>query len=68
MKKRRLKSLADIRKFLAHILNEYENGQADETKVKTVAYACNILSSIIRDSELENRIEALERTLKLQKD
>lgn len=61
MKKRRLKSLSDIRKYLSHVLNEYENGQADETKVKTISYACNVLSSIVKDADLEARVDALEK-------
>ena len=66
MRKRRLKSLGDIRKYLSHVLNEYENGQADETKVKTISYACNILSGIIKDSEIEARLTALEQQISEQ--
>ena len=66
MRKRRLKSLGDIRKYLAYVLNEYENGQADETKVKTVAYCCNILSGVIKDSEIESRLAALEQQMQEQ--
>jgi len=65
---KRLKSLQDIRRFLAQITNQLENGEIEESKARCLGYLCSIMQSIIKDSDLELRIEALERTLKLQKD
>jgi hypothetical protein len=61
MHKRRLKNLTDIRRFLAATLNQLEAGEIDESRAKTVAYCLNVLSSIVKDSDLEQRISALER-------
>lgn len=60
MHKRRLKTLTDVRRFLAFTLNQLERNEIDESRAKTVAYCLNILSGVIRDSDLEQRVEALE--------
>lgn len=60
MKKRRLKSLDDLRRYLAWTLNQLESGEIDDARAKTAAYCTNIMAGIIRDSDLEARIAALE--------
>lgn len=60
MKRRRLKTLTDIRRFLADALNRYEAEEIDEQRLKTIAYSVNILAGIIKDGELEERVDALE--------
>jgi len=61
MRKRRLKSLTDLRRYLADALNRFERSEIDETRLKTIAYSINILSSLVKDSDLESRVEALEK-------
>ncbi len=66
MSKKRLKTLGDIRRYLAGLLNRYEAGEIDETHLKACAYVSNILTSTIKDSDLEERIEKLEREINEQ--
>ena len=63
MSKKRLKTLGDVRRYLAGLLNRYEAGEIDETHLKACAYVSNILTSTIKDSDLEERIEKLEREI-----
>jgi len=64
MHKRRLKTLTDIRRFLAATLNQLEAEKIDETRAKSIAYCLNILSGIVKDSDIEARIEKLEERMK----
>lgn len=57
----RLKSLADVRRFLAATVNDLRNGATTESKAKTLGYLCSILKDVIQGSDLEQRIEKLER-------
>ncbi len=61
MRKRRLKSLTDLRRYLADALNRFEKEEITESHLKSVAYCVNILAGIVKDSDLEQRIDALER-------
>lgn len=60
MHKRRLKTLADLRRYLANALNKFENGEIVESHLKAVAYVSNVMAGIIKDSDLEARVAALE--------
>lgn len=62
-KKKRLKSLNDIRQFLSAIINELYQERIDENRAKSFGYLCNILSGIVKDSDIESRLEALEEKL-----
>lgn len=64
MSKKRLKTLGDVRRYLAGLLNRYEAGEIDEVHLKACAYVSNILTSTIKDSDLEERIEKLEQEVK----
>lgn len=55
--------LGDIRRYLAGLLNRYEAGEIDEIHLKACDYVSNILTSTIRDSELEERLQKLEEQL-----
>lgn len=55
--------LGDIRRYLAGLLNRYEVGEIDEIHLKACDYVSNILTSTIRDSELEERLQKLEEQL-----
>lgn len=61
---RRFKTLEDTRKALAAFLRAIEKGEMDPTVGRTLIYGCSQLASIIRDSDLEARLEALEAAQK----
>lgn len=61
VRKIRLKSLVDIRRFIASVINDIRQGRMDHAEGKTYGYLASILQSIVKDSELEQRIEALEK-------
>lgn len=63
MSKKRLQTLSDVRRYLAGLLNRYEAKEIDEVHLKAAAYVSNILTSTIKDSELEQRIDKLEEQL-----
>ncbi len=64
MSRKRLQTLGDVRRYIAGLLNRYEAGEIDETHLKAAAYVSNILTSTIKDSELEGRVSRLEKELK----
>jgi hypothetical protein len=59
----RFKSLLDIRRFMARILNDLDADNISDSKAKTLGYLCSVLRDIIKDSELESRILKLEREM-----
>jgi len=63
---KRLQTLGDVRRYLAGLLNRYEAKEIDEVHLKAAAYVSNILTSTIKDSELEQRIDKLEEQLKAE--
>ena len=60
MAKRRLKSLEDVRRYLANLINETRAGNVDPSLSTKLGYLLNILKSTISDSDLESRIKKLE--------
>ena len=58
---KRLKTLTDVRRYLSSIINALDKGELEESKARCLTYMCSILSQVIRDSDLEGRIEALEK-------
>ncbi|WP_243286038.1 hypothetical protein [Geothrix terrae] len=61
---RRFKTLEDTRKALAAFLRAIEKGTLDKDKGRVLIYGCNTMASLIRDSEIEARLEALENGTK----
>lgn len=61
MAKRRLKSLNDVRRFLADVINRLEAGTLDASVAGRLGYLCNVLKGLIEHGDLENRIANLER-------
>lgn len=53
----RLKSLGDVRRFLARTTNDLAAGICNESRTQTLGYLCSILRDVVRDSELENRVK-----------
>lgn len=61
--RKRLKTLADVRRYLAGLVNRLENGEVDPSIAGRAGYLCNILSSCIKDSDIEARIAKLEKEI-----
>lgn len=59
----RLKTLDDIRRFLARVINLVDADKMDSTKGRALGYLCNTAATVIKDSEIESRIAALETRL-----
>ena len=61
MPKRRLKTLEDVRRYLANLINRTEEGKVDPTLAGKLGYLANSLARIIEGSDIEQRIEELEK-------
>lgn len=59
----RLKSLLDIRRFMARVLNDLDANKTIESKARTLGYLCSVLRDVIKDSTLESRVEKLEKEM-----
>ena len=60
MPNRRLKTLEDVRRYLANLINRTENKKVDPTLAGKLGYLANSLARVIEGSELEKRVDALE--------
>jgi len=58
--RRRLKSLHDVRKYLADLINATRTGEVEASLAGRLGFLLNILKSVIADSDLEARIIKLE--------
>jgi hypothetical protein len=63
---RRLKTLTDLRRYIADLINRVEAEKVDPAIAGRLGYLANILRGIIEGSDLEKRVTDLESTL--QKD
>lgn len=59
----RMKSLGDIRRFMARVLNDLDSDKITEVKARTLGYLCSVLKDVIKDSDLEARVSRLEREI-----
>lgn len=57
---RRLKTAEDVRVALAKIYRGLESDQIEVGKGRALVYVLATLSSVIRDSDIERRLDALE--------
>ena len=64
---RRLKSLGDLRRYLASVINRVDDGQLDPGRAGRLIYGCNVLRAVIERGDLEARLAALEEKF-LQKE
>lgn len=64
MARKRFGTITDIRRYLGQVLNQLDSGELTEMQAKTRAYICGILATIIRDSDLEVRLTALEQSVR----
>lgn len=65
-KRRRLKSAQDVRRYLAHLINYTEAGEIEPQTAGRLAYISNILLKAIEGTDLQERIEALERKISME--
>ncbi len=63
MPRRRLKSLEDIRRYLGGLINRVEGGEIEVVMSGKLGYLASILVRIIESSDLEKRIDILEKKL-----
>ena len=63
MRKRRLKSVDDVRRYLADLIHRTEAGQVDPSLAGRLGYLLNLCKGCIVDGDLEKRIEQLERVM-----
>ena len=59
--RRRLKSLEDVRRYLANLINRTEAGNVDPSLAGKLGYLANSLAKIIEGSDIEKRISELEK-------
>jgi len=63
-----LKTLADVRRFLARVTNELYQDTIPESRARALIYAGSVLKSIIESGDLETRIQELELKMKENQD
>lgn len=61
MAERRLKTLEDVRRFLASLIRRMESDEIDPTKGGRLAYISSILIRAIEGSDIEKRVAELEK-------
>ncbi len=59
-RQRSLNSQDDIRRALANVYRRLESDELDPQKGRVLIYCALSLSNVLRDSDLEARLEALE--------
>ena len=63
--KRRLKTMEDIRRYIANLINRVEAGEVQPEVSGRLGYLANILVKVIEGGELEKRIERLEKKINM---
>jgi len=61
--KKRLRTLPDVRVYLADLIHATRDGEVDSNLAGKIAFMINILRAVIADSELAQRIEKLEKEM-----
>jgi len=61
--KRRLKTLEDVRRYLANLINRTEAGKVEPSLAGKLGYLANSLAKIIEGSDLEKRISEIEKRI-----
>lgn len=62
--KRRLKSADDCRRFLADLINRLNRGEVDSTTAGRLGYLTSTLVGVLKETETEARLSALEQAAK----
>lgn len=63
MTKRRLKTMEDVRRYIANLINKTESGEVDGMLAGKLGYLSNILIKIIEGGQLEKRVDLLEKEI-----
>ena len=63
MAERRLKTLEDVRRYLAHLVKAIEADEIEPAKGGRLAYISSILIRAIEGADLEKRVTELEKKL-----
>ncbi len=61
--KRRLKTMDDVRRFLADVVNQLNRDEMDAAKASKLGYLCQILARVIEGNDLEARVAELEKAM-----
>ena len=61
MAERKLKTLEDMRRYLAHLIKAIEADKIEPTKGGRLVYASSVLIRAIEDADLEKRVTELEK-------
>ncbi len=61
IKRKRLNSLKDVKRYLAAKIYEFENKIISEKDLRCFSYSLNILGNLIKDSNVEIRLQKLEQ-------
>ena len=64
--RRQFKKLSDVRRYLGQVLNRFEAGELDAAHAKTVTYVCNTLSGVMKEADVEERLDKIEQQMKEQ--
>ena len=67
MRKTRFNSLQDCKRFLARITNQLNQDEITESKAKSLGYLVSLLQGLIKDDDLEQRLQALEKQMETKK-
>ena len=66
VKNRQLNSIKKIRLYFNKLINDFDNDLIEADKFKTLCYSLNIYNKIFENSEIEARIEALEKNMNVE--
>lgn len=68
MRKRRLKTLQDLRRWLADAANRLERGEIEAAHARCITYMASVMSGIISSGDIEARLEKLEQEIEVKHD
>ncbi len=60
---KRFNSLCDVRRYIADVIRRLEKDEMTESKARTAGYLANCLKGVMESSDLETRLEKLERII-----
>ena len=68
MPRRRLKTMEDVRRYVANLINRTDAGEVEPGLAGRLGYLANILVRVIEGSSLEERVRTLEGLLNDRRD
>ena len=63
-RRRRLQNMSDLRRYLANLINRSEAGEVDPNLASKLGYLVALLFRVIEKSDLEKRVDELEKRVK----